>query len=624
MKTKLTKILCTALSLFVVGGSAAGVAVYASQSAKSAPASTPSSPAADAGETEQKPVKNETVYVLAGSDGSVKKIIVSDWIKNVLGDGKLNDASDLDNIENVKGDEGYTMGGGNTKVWDADGNDIYYQGNIDRELPVSVKISYTLDGKTVSADEIAGKSGRVTIRFDYTNNQYKTVTIDGEETKIYVPFAMLTGMVLDNSVFTDISVTNGKLINDGDRTAVIGVALPGLADNLGLTPEQFTVPSYVEISADAKDFRLATTVSVATNELFNKIDTSVFDDATATVEEKLTQLGSAMSQLMNGSSRLYDGVCTLLDQSGALIDGIGQIADGLKQLNANSETLRGGAKQVFDSLLATAQAELAKAGVNVTLTTENYNTVLDGVIASISTAGTEENPTAHDTIVAAVTAAVREQVTAQVTEAYRAKVLAGVLQTQGLTVEQYEAALAAGLITAEQQDRIDAAVYLQMKKAETTAAIAALTDAQMATEQMQAVIAQNVTAQVSEKTAEITALKKQLNDYNTFYTGINGYTAGVDQAYAGMLQLVSQLPKLTDGIGQLKDGAGQLKDGLGQFNDEVVQKLMDLANGDVKGLLTRLRATVDVSKTYNSFAGIGDGMDGQVKFIYRTDSIKAK
>ena len=82
----------------------------------------------------EKPQKNETVYVLAGADGSVKKIIVSDWIKNVLGDGKLNDASDLSGIENVKGDEGYTMGGGNTKVWDAEGNDIYYRGNIDREL----------------------------------------------------------------------------------------------------------------------------------------------------------------------------------------------------------------------------------------------------------------------------------------------------------------------------------------------------------------------------------------------------------------------------------------------------------------------------------------------------------
>lgn len=623
MKTKLTKILCTALSLFVVGGSAAGVAVYASQNAKEVSAPTTSGDTADAGETEQKPVKNETVYVLAGNDGSVKKIIVSDWIKNVLGDGKLNDASDLDGIENVKGDEGYTMGGGNTKVWDANGNDIYYQGNIDKELPVSVKISYTLDGKTVSADEIAGKSGKVTIRFDYTNNQYKTVTIDGKETKIYVPFAMLTGMLLDNSVFTDIVVTNGKLINDGDHTAVVGVALPGLSDNLGLTDEQFPIPSYVEISANAKDFRLSTTVSVATNELFNKIDTSVLDDAAATVEEKLTELSGAMSQLMSGSSQLYDGVCALLDQSGALIDGIGQIADGMKELHENSDTLRGGAKQVFDSLLATAQAELAKAGLTVTLTTENYAAVLDGVIASITNAGTEEHPTAHDTIAAAVTAAVREQVTAQVTEAYQAQVLAGVLQTQGLTVEQYEAALAAGLITAEQQDQIDAAVYLQMKKAETAAAIKTLTDAQMATEQIQALIAQNVTAQVTAKTAEITALKTQLNDYNTFYTGVNDYTTGVDTAYAGMVQLVSQLPKLTNGIEQLKDGAGQLKDGLNQFDTEVVQKLAALANGDVKGLLIRLRATVDVSKTYNSFAGIGEGMDGQVKFIYRTDSVKA-
>lgn len=619
MRTKLTKILCTGLSVLLVGSGAAGAAVYAAQNDRpaQAPVAGASSPA---GETEQKPQKNETVYVLAGNDGSVKKIIVSDWIKNVLGDSRLNDASDLENIENVKGNEGYTMGGGNTKIWDAEGNDIYYQGNISKELPVSVKISYTLDGKPVSAEEIAGKSGEVTVRFDYTNNQYKTVTVDGKETRIYVPFAMLTGMLLDNSVFTNITVTNGRLINDGDRTAVVGVALPGLADNLGLTPEQFSIPSYVEIRATAKDFRLATTVSVATNELFNKVDTSVLDDATATVEEKLAQLGGAVSQLMNGSSQLYGGVCSLLDQSGVLIDGIGQIADGLKQLNQNSESLRGGALQVFGSLLETAQAELAKAGIDVTLTTDNYSAVLDGVITSLSTAGTEEAPTAQDAIAAAVTAAVREQVTAQVTEAYRAKVLAGVLQTQGLTVKQYEAALAAGMMTAEQQDRIDAAVYLQMKKAD--AAIAALTDEQMATDAVKEIIAQNTAAQVSEKTAQITALKEQLNRYNTFYTGVNDYTAGVDAAYAGMTQLTAQLPKLTAGIGQLKDGAGQFRDGLGQFNAEVVQKLSDLANGDVKVLLTRLRATVDVSKSYTSFAGIADGMDGQVKFIYRTDSVK--
>ena len=44
---------------------------------------------------------------------------------------------------------------------------------------------------------------------------------------------------------------------------------------------------------------------------------------------------------------------------------------------------------------------------------------------------------------------------------------------------------------------------------------------------------------------------------------------------------------------------------------------------DFAGLLTRIRATVDVSRDYNNFSGIADGMDGQVKFIYRTASIQA-
>ena len=620
MKRKLIKIISTALSVLLLGGASAGIAVYAAQNEQKATETESAGSASEKTEATEKPQKNETVYVLAGNDGSVKKIIVSDWIRNALNEGKLNDASDLSGIENVKGDESYTMGGDNTKVWDADGKDIYYQGTIEKELPVSIGIRYTLNGESVTADEIAGKSGKVTIRFDYTNRQYRTVTIDGKEETIYVPFVMLTGMLLDNNVFSDIEVTNGKLVNDGDRTAVIGVALPGLAENLGVTDEQIAIPSYVEITATAKDFRLATTVSVATNELFNKIDTSVFDNATETVEEKLTQLNGAMTQLMNGSSQLYDGVCTLLEQSGALIDGIGQLADGLKELNENSAALRGGAKQVFDTLLATAQSELAKAGVDVTLTTGNYGAVLDGVIASLATAGTEEHPTAHDAIVTAVTAAVREQVTAKVTEGYREQVLAAVLQTRGMTVEQYNAAVAAGLVDEDTQDQVDAAVYIQMKKASTQTAVSAMVDAQMASGQVQALVAQNVTAQVNKKTAEIRALKGQLDDYNTFYTGVNDYTAGVDKAYAGISQLVAQLPKLTAGITDLRDGAGQLRDGLTEFNTEVVGKLVALANGDAKTVLVRLRATVDVSKSYNNFSGIGD-MDGQVKFIYRTDAV---
>lgn len=130
---------------------------------------------------EQSNSKDETVYVIAGADGSVQKIIVSDWIKNTLGSNTICDKSELTDVENVKSDEGYTLGSDNTRVWDAQGNDIYYQGNIEKELPVGLSVTYKLDGKTVSPAELAGKSGKVTIRFDYTNQQYEYVEIDGQK-----------------------------------------------------------------------------------------------------------------------------------------------------------------------------------------------------------------------------------------------------------------------------------------------------------------------------------------------------------------------------------------------------------------------------------------------------------
>lgn len=102
--------------------------------------------------------KDETVYVLAGADGSVKKIIVSDWIKNSLNSDTIDDQSGLTDVENVKGDETYTLNGENMKIWDAQGNDIYYRGNITKDLPVNLKLNYILDGKAISPDELAGKS----------------------------------------------------------------------------------------------------------------------------------------------------------------------------------------------------------------------------------------------------------------------------------------------------------------------------------------------------------------------------------------------------------------------------------------------------------------------------------
>lgn len=131
--------------------------------------------------------KDETVYVITDGNGTKKQVIVSDWLKNKDGSAQIDDKTDLSDIENVKGYGYYTMNDDGTITWDAESSDIYYQGTTDKSLPVDVKITYWLDGNEIAPDDLAGKSGHVKIRFDYTNNQTETVKIDGKDTEIKVP-----------------------------------------------------------------------------------------------------------------------------------------------------------------------------------------------------------------------------------------------------------------------------------------------------------------------------------------------------------------------------------------------------------------------------------------------------
>lgn len=658
--------------------------------------------------------KDETVYILAGADGSVEKIIVSDWIQNTLGIADISDPSNLSNVEAVKDGESYTMNDNNMRVWDAQGGDIYYQGGASMEIPVDLSVSYTLDGKSISPDELTGKSGKVTIRFDYTNHQYENVEIDGKDEKIYVPFAMLSGMLFDNDSFTNVEVSNGKLINDGDRTIVVGIAFPGLQSNLNLDSDKLEIPDYVEITADVTDFDMSNTITIATNEIFNEVDTDELDSIDD-LKDSLDEMNTAMEQLMDGSSQLYDGLCTLLDKSGELIQGIDQLADGaaklkagtgslnsgvsdlaeganalasgLGELNANSDTLNAGSKQVFDSLLSMADTQLANAGLTVPkLTIENYAQTLNELIASLDETNvaaqaqaaaletvTNQVYASRDTITAAVETGVREEVTAQVTSAIRSNVETQVLGSMSLTKETYEAGVANGSITAEQQAQIIAAIDGQMQSEAITALISEKVNEQMQSPDIQALIStkteeqipilieQNMNSaevqgkitaaleQAKSGAASISALKQQLDSYYTFYTGLNQYTAGVASAkngadalnagagqlkagsaelnvgmnelYNGILTLKNGAPALTQGVTDLRDGAMSLSDGLKQFNEEGVQKLIDAVDGDIGNLVTRIKATADVSKNYNSYSGISDDMSGQVKFIYRTDSL---
>lgn len=613
--------------------SLAGVSALAAGKQKNDTSSTPAAQT-DSTDTVGSSTTGETVYVIANADGSAKKVIVSQKYDPDDPNAAQEARSSLTDAQNVKGDN----------CW---------QGTTDKPLPVTMHITYTLDGKSVSAAELAGKSGHVTMRFDYENTQYETKTIAGKSQRIYVPFAVLTGAILDSDNFRNVSVTNGKLVDDGDHTVVVGMAFPGLQENLALDTDKLEIPSYVEVSADVTDFSIETTLTVVTNSVFNDVDEDKLDkDALDELSDDLDKLTDAMEQLMDGSDELFDGLDTLLDKSHDLADGVGQLSSGLKKLDANSAQLNEGAKTVFNTLLDTANKQLqaneslSEAGITIPeLTISNYADVLNGIIAKLdpdsviaqAEAVARQQVTAavraqEDTVRAAVTEQVRQNVSDNVTAAVKASVLEGVLKSQGMTQEQYEvaddtvkiaigSAVDAKMNTETVQQNISATMSAQMASPEVKALIDQNTEQQISLLIEQNMNSEKVRAQIDAATAQATAGAKQLDSYNTFYMGLQTYTAGVAEAAAGAVKLNKNMPDLIDGVKKLRDGSLELADGIKELNEEGIEKLVDAFDGDLTELSDRLQATVDVSRDYRSFIGSGDSGDG-VKFIFRTDAIE--
>ena len=292
--------------------------------------------------------KDETVYVITDASGEKQNVIVSDWLKNGSSSDIIKDYTTLKDIVNVKGDETYSTNNDGSISWNAEGNDIYYQGTTDAELPVAVKISYQLDGADISAEDLAGKSGHVTIRFDYENNSTKDVMINGKKTTIKTPFAMVSGLELPNDKFSNIEVENGKVISEGDNAFVIGMAFPGLKESLDLDDDKdlkdkigdIEIPEYVQIEADVTDFSLEMTMTLASSSFLS--DLKVDDDGT------LDELKDDMNTLQSSAQELVDGTQTLKDGTGDLVDGAKKLDNGASDLKSGTSELYDGAGKLVD------------------------------------------------------------------------------------------------------------------------------------------------------------------------------------------------------------------------------------------------------------------------------------
>ncbi len=509
--------------------------------------------------------KEETVYVKANASGTTNSIIVSNWLKNGNGSTVIDDISNLKDIVNVKGDETFTADGANLN-WAANGADIYYQGTSTEQLPVDLKITYTLDDKEIAPEELAGKSGHVKIRMDYTNNQKQTITVAGKKVDTVVPFAVLGGMLLDSEKFTNVTVTNGKVISDGNNTIVAGIALPGLQDTLidgsSELVKDIELPGNIEMEADVTDFELSMTMSVVLNDLFKDVDVDnmgSIDDLKDTLDEMtksydkivdgakelsgymgdlvsgVDQLADGGSQLKEGSPKINSAIKDLADGTKDAKDGSGVLLSGSKKLSDGANTLKGYTAQVaggvdtvktsIDKLVTAYEGDQGlKAGAKgvsdgaaaVDSGVTQLNTSLDGMYAQIDS-NIQENQTKIDG-----------------------------LTKQAARLQTLAAKQAAGTITVEELQEL-AQLAPQADTIKTN--IAALTGAN---EALKTIKKQLDDGKLMDKVDELNA------GTTTLKNGAKQVSGGVDQMYGANLELQKGLVTLKTGADGVNSGAVDL------------------------------------------------------------------
>ncbi len=297
-----------------------------------------------------KVTKQESVYVMANPDGSTKSITVSDQLQGAAGEsGSIKDVSELSDIKNVKGDETFDQSGQNL-TWNLNGADIFYQGKTEKKLPVSVKITYELDGAKVDPKDIVGKSGKLKITVKYENNEIKTKNEDGKNVKIATPFLMATGLILDSEHFTNVEMGDGgKVIDDGSKSIVIGIGMPGLKDSLDLSSEfmekiEDKLRDEFTVTCDTTDFEMKNTFTFASSSLLNalsedgdKKDKGIDFDK---IDDKINDLDEAVDKLGDGTKTFSDGTKELDKGVGELKKGLSEYANqGVKKLTAGIHEL---------------------------------------------------------------------------------------------------------------------------------------------------------------------------------------------------------------------------------------------------------------------------------------------
>lgn len=292
--------------------------------------------------------KTETVYSVLNSDGSISDTIVSSWLHDEDGINNIKETLNLTDVKNIKSNEKPSKDG-NTYTWNAKGNDVYYEGTATKQLPVSVKLRYELDGQEISANDIQGKSGHLKLTISFTNNYSQVKNINGKSIVIH-PSYLAGGMLnMSTGKFSNVKCESGKIVNDGTNEMLAFANIPGLNETLksaGLDKvnNQLGISDDVTVEADVNDFDLGSIMVGMTNEIDLASELGEIGSVSE-LTDGIDQLIEADDQLIDGSKQLYDGTTQLKEQAAPLTgssDQVRQLSNGAIQLNDGVKALQTG------------------------------------------------------------------------------------------------------------------------------------------------------------------------------------------------------------------------------------------------------------------------------------------
>lgn len=518
--------------------------------------------------------KKETVYAKSNADGTVKSILVNEQLLNDLKLDTLDDYTELENIINISSNSTFERNENNL-LWNTSGKNILYQGSIKKTLPVSLEITYKLDGQKMNVDEMLGKSGKVSISLKYKNMDKHITYINGRYEEIYTPFIVTMGTIIDNENNYNIQVKNGKFVSNGEKNIIIGISAPGLYDSLGL--EELRGLDTITISYDTDKFELSSIYSVISPKLIEGSDLEVFN--------KMDNIYSQVDTLQSNMNIIDEGAQNIKEGSTKLKYGLTSSIDSLKNNTGNTLT-----KEQIDVI-----KEQTVGMVRGTFTDEYRQNISDNAWQMVQESlNSSSDETVSNYVKDSVTQLMKTYLGGEENLVYYGGCLQG----------NNEACMYLNSLGYE----IDKVMEFQNTLTLQISTVAMNTSNY---------VAKNVTREVSTKVSEMTALEVAGNVSEVLVPKVANQVKN-----ASLEALTSSLNVLYSGVVELDTGINNLSEGISKYNNEGIKVINNLVNNTMRSTTNKINELTKLSENYTSFGNKLESMNGETQFILITDGFK--